>query len=294
MIVLLILPVIATPANNDVCAGCHEDEAANFGHTSHGIYFSGRTDLTDKGCEACHGSGDQHVADNDPASIINPARTDQFGATELCLSCHQGANFDDWAFSNHANANLSCASCHTVHGHDQSAAAKTAPDMCYDCHSDVKASFSMPSHHPVTEGKMSCLDCHGIHGQENKMALDDGKRELCFSCHAEKEGPFVYEHMPVNEDCGLCHSPHGSVANNLLTQTEPSLCLNCHAMHFHATVESVDGEFTPPLSPDRTTTATADGFKQVMLTKCTQCHTAIHGTDLPSQALSTGGNALTR
>ena len=290
----LMLPMLTTAAKNEICADCHEDEVAEFGKTSHGIYFSGRDDLSERSCEMCHGSGDQHVIDNESTSIINPGNADQFGATELCLSCHQGSAFDDWAFSHHADANLSCASCHTVHSHGMASVKKSAPDMCYDCHADVRASFSMPSHHPVAEGKMTCLDCHGVHGNENKLALDDTKRELCFTCHGEMEGPFVYEHVPVNEDCGMCHSPHGTVSNNLLLQNEPVLCLNCHAMHFHVTAEAVDGEFTPPLQPDRTTLSTTDGMKSGFLTKCTQCHTAIHGTDLPSQTISTRGNALTR
>jgi DmsE family decaheme c-type cytochrome len=166
--------------------------------------------------------------------------------------------------------------------------------MCYDCHTDKKAASFMPSHHPIAEGKMSCQDCHNPHGGETSFTLGDSGRELCFSCHADVEGPHVYEHAPVNEDCGLCHDPHGTVADNLLKQSEPALCLNCHAMHFHATVESVPGDFEVPLAPERAGTSSLDSWKRGMLTKCTQCHTAIHGSDLPSQATSTGGNALTR
>jgi hypothetical protein len=29
-------------------------------------------------------------------------------------------------------------------------------------------------------------------------------------------------------------------------------------------------------------------------TKCSQCHSQIHGTDLPSQALSSGGHGMVR
>ena len=92
----------------------------------------------------------------------------------------------------------------------------------------------------------------------------------------------------------ICHNPHGAVADNLLKQAEPALCLGCHPMHFHATVVSVDGAYSVPQAPERASTSTTDGWKQGMLTKCTQCHAEIHGSDLPSQAISTGGNALTR
>lgn len=171
---------------------------------------------------------------------------------------------------------------------------KATPDLCYDCHSEVRAASYMPSHHPVAEGKMTCQDCHNPHGGTVSFAMDDSPRELCFTCHAEKEGPFVYEHAPVNEDCMLCHTPHGSVADNLLVQAEPTLCLNCHGMHFHAAVESVDGAFSVPQAPERAGVAPSDGWKRGMLTKCTQCHSEIHGSDLPSQSISNGGNALTR
>ncbi len=34
----------------------------------------------------------------------------------------------------------------------------------------------------------------------------------CFKCHSSKQGPFVYEHPPVAENCMICHNPHGTVA----------------------------------------------------------------------------------
>ena len=37
-----------------------------------------------------------------------------------------------------------------------------------------------------------------------------------------------------------------------------------------------------------------DGFKRSMLTKCTQCHARVHGSDLPSQTVPGGGRGLTR
>ena len=120
--------------------------------------------------------------------------------------------------------------------------------------------------------------------------------ESCvFTCHAEIEGPFVYEHAPVQEDCMVCHTPHGSVSDNLLVQTEPALCLNCHPLHFHAAVQSPDGAWPAvPADPTRSGVSTSDGFTMGFATKCTQCHNMVHGTDNPSQAGSSGGNTLTR
>jgi len=38
----------------------------------------------------------------------------------------------------------------------------------------------------------------------------------------------------------------------------------------------------------------SDSFKRSMLTKCSQCHMSVHGTDLPSQSIPGQGRALNR
>jgi DmsE family decaheme c-type cytochrome len=260
--------------------------------TPHGTYL-GADVGADNSCESCHGSALGHIEEGDPAKIVNPGNHGQFDGSILCLSCHKSAKMDEWSFSAHSTGDVNCSDCHSVHM-DYSAARNKGPELCYTCHSEVKASTYMPSHHPIAEGKLDCSDCHNPHGGPARLTANRTGRELCFSCHGEIEGPHVYEHAPVNEDCGICHQPHGSVANNLLKQNEPTLCLSCHPMHFHGTVVSVDGEFSVPQAPERASTSTSDGFKRGMLTKCTQCHTEVHGSDLPSQSISTGGTGLTR
>ena len=77
---------------------------------------------------------------------------------------------------------------------------------------------------------MSCADCHNPHGE---LTTHERTNDLCLSCHSRYQGPFVFGHAPVEDDCTICHDPHGSVANNLLVQNEPFLCLQCHEGHFH-------------------------------------------------------------
>lgn len=290
---VILAPGARADVANDDCMACHDDVGESFTMTSHGIYLMD-TPKGEYSCESCHGPGEAHIEEGDPEKIINPATSGQDAGQETCLGCHDGHQFDDWAFSAHRGADISCASCHQVHVPAEYGSVAAVPDLCYTCHSEVRAATHMPSHHPITEGKIDCLDCHNVHGGTVEFAMDDTGRELCFSCHADKEGPFVYEHAPVQEDCMICHTPHGAVADNLLKQSEPALCLNCHSMHFHAGVDGLEGEFTAPQASDRTVVSTHDGFKRAMLTKCTQCHTMIHGSDNPSQTISTGGNALTR
>lgn len=298
--ILIVMALIAGRVHgqgvpDDVCADCHEEIVSAFAHTPHGTYMKERADRNGRLCQSCHGPGVAHAENGDPAEILNPATMDQFSGAPLCLECHRGKHLDDWAASSHATADINCAACHRVHTAEYATTRQTeTPELCYTCHSDVRAAAYLPSHHPVAEGNLDCLDCHNVHGGSARLTAETTRRELCLSCHPEQEGPFVFEHAPVNEDCMLCHTPHGSVADNLLKQSEPSLCLNCHPMHFHASVEGVDGAFTVPVRPDRTGISTPDGWKRGMLTKCTQCHTEIHGSDLPSQAISAQGAALTR
>ena len=78
---------------------------------------------------------------------------------------------------------------------------------------------------------MVCSDCHDAHGEAEKGLREPTVNLLCYRCHAEKQGPFAYEHPPVTEDCGICHEPHGTVTNNLLRQPATFLCLRCHSGH---------------------------------------------------------------
>ncbi|NOQ51004.1 MAG: cytochrome C, partial [Desulfuromonadaceae bacterium] len=138
--------------------------------------------------------------------------------------------------------------------------------------------------------------------------------DLCLDCHTRYQGPFVFGHAPVEDDCTICHDPHGSVAGNLLVQNEPFLCLQCHEGHFHLLRKGFDPETDPysavgsrvtpnmpggvslgavnPILVDRANPHGAEGFQKSFGTKCTTCHQVVHGSDFPSQPLTGGG--LTR
>ncbi|KAA3619569.1 MAG: DmsE family decaheme c-type cytochrome [Calditrichaeota bacterium] len=270
------------------CADCHEDIAESFAKSAHKVYAEDEGFL----CESCHGPGSLHAEEEDEMLIFNPKR--DFNSTEksVCLDCHGGSQFESAFGTAHHEAANGCSDCHTVHSTSENLLSQPADQLCQQCHTDIVAQFMLPSHHPVEEGLMTCQDCHEVHGGDNKFAMSEESRELCLTCHASKEGPFVFEHDPVNEDCGICHSPHGTTANNLLAQSEPALCMSCHPMHFHTTLTGLEGTFQAPLFPDRGGVTTLDAFKKGMLTKCTQCHNAIHGSDMPSQGI--GSSALTR
>jgi DmsE family decaheme c-type cytochrome len=280
--------------DNETCADCHDEISESFHRSAHGVYFSEDADAKAGNCQACHGPGGRHVESGEPADIVNPAKVDLIDGETTCLSCHSGHAFESWEASVHRSASIRCTSCHTLHITIPEKRKIRVSEGCYECHSEVRAAGYMPSRHPIAEGKMECTDCHNVHGGMEPWKLDGSVRETCLQCHAQFEGPFVFEHAPVAENCGYCHLPHGSVSDFLLKQSEPTLCLNCHSMHFHASVEGVDGEFETPQAPERGGVSTPDAWKRVMLTKCTQCHSEIHGTDLPSQSISGQGGSLTR
>jgi DmsE family decaheme c-type cytochrome len=126
--------------------------------------------------------------------------------------------------------------------------------MCAGCHTDVAASLNLPSHHPIQEGMMGCTDCHKPH--ENRRVTLGARTEQCVNCHEDHAGPWVFEHGPVAEDCSYCHAPHGTSAYNLLETTEPGVCISCH------TLAETGAVHTP----------------WALVTRCTDCHGAIHGS----------------
>jgi DmsE family decaheme c-type cytochrome len=149
------------------------------------------------------------------------------------------------------------------------------PNACYKCHQEQFAQSHMPSHHPILEGKMTCSDCHDPHGRAERNLRADTVNMVCYKCHADKQGPFVHQHAPVEEDCSICHNPHGTVANNLLHQPVTFLCLRCHT-----------GHRSPPSDHFGMGTSDIDNLpyqRAVLFTDCTQCHSQVHGSDLPSQ-----------
>lgn len=270
----------------DTClSACHFHDALrrDFDATTMGVQLSKQSGMPLVNCESCHGPGSlavegltpEQVASDRAAGIQTACKYDTLldlatlpapAQSLICLNCHtRNATFNlhDWNASVHNINDVSCFECHLTHaGPDLRVELQETAAMCERCHQKVKASFSLRSHHPVPEKKIFCTDCHDAHGstadgQLREMTLKD----TCGQCHADKTGPSVFEHADNVEDCSSCHSPHGSVNDDLLTVRQPFLCLQCHSVH---------------------RTAVTSTNKAVFNTRCTDCHSQIHGTDLPS------------
>ena len=48
------------------------------------------------------------------------------------------------------------------------------------------------------------------------MIKADSVNDLCYKCHAEKRGPYAFEHPPFPENCLNCHEIHGSNLSEFL------------------------------------------------------------------------------
>ena len=292
-------------AGTSTCLECHDGMEADYSRTVHGQLDAYQYPGLASGCESCHGPGAKHVESEDPADIFLPTADMGNDGTDLCLDCHTTGRTLNWEMGVHAESDVSCLSCHKMHDNSARRAllADTEEEVCFTCHMDTRNKFQLPSHHPVREGFMTCSSCHDTHGDQFKEIADgETSRDACLVCHQQHAGPFVFEHSPVMEDCSICHDVHGTVANNLLKQNEPFICLQCHQPHFHSILAGAEGDYgTPPAveaaDPNYgglTGTSHGDSMKRVMLTKCTQCHQSIHGTDLPSQSIPGQGRALNR
>ncbi|MBI2834510.1 MAG: cytochrome C, partial [Acidobacteria bacterium] len=91
----------------------------------------------------------------------------------------------------------------------------------------------------------------------------------CVNCHAEKRGPFLWEHAPVRENCTTCHDPHGASNDRMLVSKAPMLCQRCHVSSRHpATIYDA--------------VAVTSRNSRIIGRACLNCHPNIHGSNHPS------------
>jgi DmsE family decaheme c-type cytochrome len=121
---------------------------------------------------------------------------------------------------------------------------------------------------------MTCTSCHDVHdGSKPKLIKADYTNELCYQCHTEKRGPFLWEHAPVRENCLNCHNPHGSNHDKLLVSQMPWLCQRCHLNTRHpGTFYSNINAAGDAASPSNRAVEHA----------CKNCHQNVHGGNAPS------------
>jgi DmsE family decaheme c-type cytochrome len=267
----------ATYVGSQVCLGCHVAQAAAFNQTLMGRIFRNPRNAQEKaGCETCHGPGSLHVkagGGRGVGGIISFRADDATRTVEennaICLSCHERGDRTYWKGSPHEKRDVACGSCHQVMQRVSpkfQLAKGTELETCFQCHKDKRAQALRSAHMPLREGKMTCSDCHNPHGSATESLLKEASiNDVCYKCHAEKRGPFLYDHPPVRENCLNCHNPHGTNNEYMLNVARPRLCQQCHTLGSHA----------QPGNP----------YSRFMIANsCQNCHSQIHGSNNPSGA----------
>lgn len=262
-------------AGSGACRKCHEEQYASLSKTSHGKTAVSGSPMNQQGCESCHGPGALHAEQkvNGGAGEIRDFGKKQPAEERaaVCLSCHENSKIlAFWDSGIHKKNEVACSDCHSIHKKNIYAREYAG---CTGCHKDKKAEIAKRSHHPITEGKINCSNCHNPHGSTGpSMIKADSVNELCYSCHPEKRGPFVWEHPPVEENCANCHTPHGSTNSKLMTEKVPNLCQSCHDVQRHPGARySSETAFTGQSPSNR-----------FFGRSCMNCHNAIHGSNAPA------------
>jgi predicted CXXCH cytochrome family protein len=223
------------------CEQCHDDLCKNFQTADHARLITDGPNALNAGCESCHGPASAH---SDSGGEIKPPysftsgrpQTTSYGARPTTLP------------------------------------ARSVETVCYNCHADVRGQFSLPSHHPVPEGRMTCTECHPPHKGSIHAAGGTALRdrdETCLKCHPAQRGPYVFEHEAMREGCTVCHGVHGTINAKLLTVRDSNLCLKCHFQQVQGGVIRIGGsDHTARLSVGTCWTA--------------GCHEAVHGSRVNS------------
>ncbi len=215
----------AKAVGSESCTDCHEAEPNFYKQSYHRDAFFGGT--ASGGCESCHGKGSVHSEyfynnddyEDDPHDLVGiedlgaMSAVREVGALPAVPPAGLPALADVrprpqpgrlLGLPSRRPALRSRGTPSTlrpvVNGQSDDA-------FCTQCHESVSAEFKLQYHHRVPEGQMKCADCHPIHGEPQKNMVVAGRNETCQGCHPEIQGPWVYEHLGMEEGCDVCHTP---------------------------------------------------------------------------------------
>jgi DmsE family decaheme c-type cytochrome len=267
------------------CATCHEKAVTKeFQHSAHA--------QANQSCAQCHSDVADHFRAQTGGTKGPSPSLKTIGmkaANDVCLKCHEKGARTNWRGGMHDRRETGCISCHSVHTFSSpKAQLKTVrdADTCFTCHKQIRAKVQRASHHPLREGKIDCSSCHNPHDStQPKMISAASINDKCYECHAEKRGPFLWEHAPVRENCASCHDPHGSNHPRLTIAKLPQLCQRCHMNGGHqSNVYDLNngpgGALVAPPAVNGVAQVTVN--PRALNRSCVNCHIQTHGSNSPS------------
>ena len=180
-----------------------------------------------------------------------------------------------WKGSQHESRNVSCTTCHSIHHPMSPTAQLKAVEPADAVHVRAIATRWPSSIAPATcrcaKARWSARRATTRTARPTSGCCKTGNsiNESCTSCHAEKRGPFLFEHAGINGDsCATCHDPHGSNNDRMLVAKLPFLCQRCHNHTRH-----------PSTIYDNKVVSSSN---RLFSRSCVTCHSAIHGSNHPS------------
>ena len=292
---LIASPPATAQTGSEACASCHADAVATYQASIHGKKGHPKAPANAGECNVCHANSAEHVkagGGRGAGGIVNPSpRNTAMSALakdQICMGCHaDNRHVAFWESGRHRKNDVTCTNCHSTHGGNDSLLRVENPvispfvttsqvpqqEVCFTCHRDIRAQVMRPSHHPIQEGKVKCSSCHNPHGAlSHAMLNQESVNAQCTSCHADKRGPFMFDHPPVEENCLNCHNPHGSRSAKLLREKVPNICQDCHDAAQHPGTA-----YDPPDSFKGATPNT-----RFVARSCMNCHNEIHGSNSPA------------
>jgi ribosomal protein S27E len=107
LLVVFLVPMSAVSADlskaagRKSCVSCHAAEDRTIAASAH---------ESDRSCEQCHGSGEQHLRKPERGTMFSFSRASAEEVKARCRECHRNQIMD-----NQAKGDVSCISCHSIH-----------------------------------------------------------------------------------------------------------------------------------------------------------------------------------